>query len=78
MHLAVDTLGHLLALSVTAADAQDRAQVADLTARVQEVTDDTVEENLILELVFEHGDHVYRVRRTYSPRQSPSGVRNTR
>src|SRR2546423_1714636 len=42
VHLAVDTLGHLLALTVTAADAQDRAQVADLTARVQEVTGGTV------------------------------------
>jgi len=28
VHLAVDTLGHLLALCVTAADEQDRAQVA--------------------------------------------------
>lgn len=35
---AVDTLGHLLALSVTPADAQDRAQVADLAAQVQQVT----------------------------------------
>jgi transposase len=43
VHLAVDTLGHLLALHVTAADAQDRAQVAQLAAQVQEVTGDSVE-----------------------------------
>jgi transposase len=43
VHLAVDTLGHLLALKATAANAQERAQVADLTARLQEVTGGTVE-----------------------------------
>ncbi len=43
LHLAVDTLGHLLALHVTPANAQDRAQVARLTAAVQEVTGQTVE-----------------------------------
>src|SRR5687768_5853861 len=31
VHAAVDTLGHLLALKVTAADEQERAQVAELT-----------------------------------------------
>ena len=43
VHLAVDTLGHLLALCITAANAQERAQVAELAARVQEVTGDSVE-----------------------------------
>jgi transposase len=43
VHLAVDTLGHLLALCVTAADEQDRAQVAELAKRVQEETGETVE-----------------------------------
>jgi transposase len=43
VHAAVDTLGHLLALHVTPADAQDRAQVDTLAAAVQEVTGDTVE-----------------------------------
>ena len=43
VHLAVDTLGHLLALTVTPADAQDRAQVAELAAAVQEATGDAVE-----------------------------------
>jgi transposase len=43
VHIAVDTLGHLLALKVTAANEQERAQVAELTARVQEVTGRTVE-----------------------------------
>src|SRR5580704_3740298 len=38
VHAAVDTLGHLLALHVTPADAQDRAQVAQLAAAVQVVT----------------------------------------
>src|ERR687897_1685530 len=42
VHIAVDTLGHLLALKVTAANEQERAQVADLTARLQEVTGGTV------------------------------------
>ena len=43
VHLAVDTLGHLLALLVTPADQQERAQVAALAARVQEATGETVE-----------------------------------
>jgi transposase len=43
VHVAVDTLGHLLALKVTAANEQERAQVADLTARIQQVTGGTVE-----------------------------------
>jgi transposase len=43
VHLAVDTLGHLLALCVTAADEQDRAQVSALAKRVQEETGETVE-----------------------------------
>jgi transposase len=43
VHVAVDTLGHLLALTVTAANEQDRAQVAELTTQIQEVTGGTVE-----------------------------------
>lgn len=42
-HIAVDTLGHLLALIVTPADEQDRAQVARLAEQVQEVTGESVE-----------------------------------
>jgi transposase len=42
-HVAVDTLGHLLALLVTPADEQDRAQVAALAAAVQEATGESVE-----------------------------------
>ena len=34
VHAAVDTLGHLLAVKVTAANEQDRAQVADLAQAV--------------------------------------------
>ncbi|HMQ32073.1 MAG TPA: IS5 family transposase [Chloroflexaceae bacterium] len=43
VHAAVDTLGHLLALLVTPANAQDRAQVADLAEQVQAVTGEMVE-----------------------------------
>lgn len=42
-HLAVDTLGHLLALLVTPADEQDRAQVARLAEAVQKATGESVE-----------------------------------
>ena len=42
VHLAVDTLGHLLALHVTPADVGDRAAVARLAAEVQEATGDNV------------------------------------
>src|SRR5262249_48955477 len=42
LHLAVDTLGHLLALYVTPADVQDRAVVDALAAAVQEETGDHV------------------------------------
>ena len=42
-HAAVDTLGHLLALVVTPADVQERAQVAALAAAVQAATGDNVE-----------------------------------
>jgi transposase len=42
VHLAVDTLGQLLALHVTPANDQDRAQVAELAAAVQEATGETV------------------------------------
>lgn len=43
VHLAVDTLGHLLALFVAPADEQDRAQVAELADRVREATGESVE-----------------------------------
>ena len=43
VHLAVDTLGHLLALCVTPANEQDRAQVSELAERVQAETVETVE-----------------------------------
>ena len=42
-HIAVDTLGYLLALHVTPANEQDRAQVAQLAQEIQEVTGETVE-----------------------------------
>lgn len=43
LHLAVDTLGHLLAAHVTPADDQDRARVEHLVAAVQEATGASVE-----------------------------------
>ena len=43
VHAAVDTLGNLLALRVTPANEQDRAQVGELARGVQEVTGQTVE-----------------------------------
>jgi transposase len=42
-HIAVDTLGHLLALYVTPANQQDRAQVEELARQVQEATHQSVE-----------------------------------
>jgi transposase len=43
VHMAVDTLGHLLSLHVTAADEQDRAQVGELARDVQRQTGRSVE-----------------------------------
>ena len=43
VHVAVDTLGHLLALHVTPANQQDRQQVAKLAKAVQENTGKSVE-----------------------------------
>ncbi len=43
VHAAVDTLGHLLALKVTAANEQDRAQVGELARALHEATDGNVE-----------------------------------
>jgi transposase len=43
VHMAVDTLGQLLALYVTPANEQERAQVAELSHQVQEVTGHQVE-----------------------------------
>lgn len=43
LHMAVDTLGHLLALHVTPADADDRAQVGQLAKAVQAATGASVE-----------------------------------
>jgi transposase len=42
VHLAVDTLGQLLAVIGTPANEQERAQVAALAAKVQKVTGDSV------------------------------------
>jgi transposase len=43
LHLAVDTLGHLLALHVTPADADDRSEVERLARAVQSATGQSVD-----------------------------------
>jgi transposase len=43
VHAAIDTLGHLLALVVTPANDQERAQVVQLASQVQAVTGEHVE-----------------------------------
>lgn len=43
VHMAVDTLGHLLAVIVTPANAQERAQVEQLAEEVQAATGESVE-----------------------------------
>src|ERR1700704_3345057 len=43
VHAAVDTLGHLLALKVTPANEQDRAQVAELCQALQEATGQNIQ-----------------------------------
>ena len=43
VHIAVDTLGHLLALHVTPADKQDRSQVRRTAKAVQKATGRNVE-----------------------------------
>ncbi|MCY0388452.1 IS5 family transposase [Robbsia sp. Bb-Pol-6] len=42
VHMAVDTLGHLLAVHVTPANEQERAQVQELSRQVQQVSGQTV------------------------------------
>ena len=67
VHLAVDTLGHLLALHVTPANEQERAQVNELAQAVQEVTGQSVEVAFVdegctgeeaAEAAQEHGIHL--------------------
>jgi transposase len=47
VHMAVDTLGQLLAVLVSAANEQDRAQVAALAAQIQAATGNSVEVALV-------------------------------
>src|ERR1700743_3555296 len=42
VHMAVDTLGHLLALRVTSADIGDREEVGRLSETIQDVTGESV------------------------------------
>lgn len=43
VHIAVDTLGHLLAMKVTAANEQERAQVKELAEQIQQTTGENVD-----------------------------------
>lgn len=43
VHIAVDTLGHLLGLVVTPANEQDRSQVGELAQQIQQITGENVE-----------------------------------
>lgn len=43
VHIVVDTLGHLIAFTVTPADAGDRTQVSALAQQMQQVMGNTVE-----------------------------------
>lgn len=47
IHVAVDTLGNLLALKVTAANEQERHQVGELAAKLQKITGGTVEVSFV-------------------------------
>lgn len=47
VHAAVDTLGNLLASTITAASEQERAQVGELEAQDQEATDGAVKVTLV-------------------------------
>ena len=47
MHLAVDTLGQLLAIVVTSANEQDRAQVGELARQIQEAIGYSFEVKLV-------------------------------
>ena len=42
VHIAVDTLGHLLTLQVTAANEQERAQVSEFAEQIQQATGEKV------------------------------------
>lgn len=47
VHIAVDTLGNLLALRITGADQQDRSQVGPLLKDTQRVTDENVQKAFV-------------------------------
>lgn len=47
IHLALDTLGHLLALLMSPVDEQDRAHLAEIAQRAQTESSETVENNYV-------------------------------
>lgn len=77
IHIAVDTLGDLLALAVTPANEQDRAQVEQLAQQVQEATGEHVQVAFVdqaytgdaaAEAAAEHGIRLEVVKRPESAR----------
>ncbi|MGF1473027.1 MAG: IS5 family transposase [Rubrobacteraceae bacterium] len=77
IHAAVDTLGELLALSVTPADDDDRKQVSKLAQEIQQVTGENVELAYVdqgytgekaSEAAKEHGIHLEVVKQEASKR----------
>jgi transposase len=73
----VDTLGHLLALHVTPADEQDRAQVGEPARQVKQITEENVElayvdqgysEEAVEEAAAEHGIQLEVVKHTEAKR----------
>ncbi len=55
IHMAVDTLGHLLALHVTPANEQDRTQVGKLAEAVQEATKQSVQVAFVDQGLYRNG-----------------------
>ena len=49
MHLAVDTLSHVLAVYATAVSESDRAQVTELAQQVQGVTGGTIQVAFVIQ-----------------------------
>jgi transposase len=77
VHVAVDTLGNLLALHVTPANEQERAQVGLLAAQVQELTGEAVQLAYVdqgytgeepASKAAEHGIHLEVIRHTEAKR----------
>lgn len=63
MHMAVDTLGNLLALIVTPTDEQDRQQVEELCAQVQIITGRSVKVAFVDQGYTEEQPHAHQLKK---------------